>query len=126
MKMTVLIADDNPEMLKALASFLSTSFAVVGEARNGAAALSGIEELHPDLAVLDVSMPLMNGFEVARRLRQTESPTRVVFCTLLRDAEFIAEARRCGHGYVLKSRLACDLPTALEAALNGGFFASLT
>jgi DNA-binding NarL/FixJ family response regulator len=126
MKITVLIADDNPEMLNALASFLSTSFAVVGEARNGAAALSGIEELQPDLAVLDVSMPLMDGFEVARRLQQTESPTRVVFCTLLRDEEFIAEARRCGHGYVLKYRLACDLPTALEAALKGEFFASLT
>jgi CheY-like chemotaxis protein len=125
MKTTVLIADDNPEMLKQLAGFLSPLFTVVAQARDGGAALTAIGALSPQIAVLDVSMPVMNGFDVARKLNQAKSSTIVVFCTSLPGEEFIAEARRCGHGYVLKQRLDLDLPAALDAALKGEFFASL-
>jgi CheY-like chemotaxis protein len=119
MKATVLIADDNPKMLKLLAGFLSPLFTVVGQARDGGAALRAIEELCPQLAVLDVSMPVMTGFDVAWRLKQSKSSTRVVFVTSLAGEEFIAEARRCGHGYVSKPRLYHDLLVALDAALKG-------
>jgi DNA-binding NarL/FixJ family response regulator len=124
MNATVLIADDNPEMLKHLAGFLSPFFSVVGLAGDGGAALRAIEELCPQLAVLDVSMPVMTGFDVARKLNLAKSSTRVVFCTFMKGEDFIAEARRLGHGYVLKQRLDCDLPAALDAALKGEFFAS--
>lgn len=124
MKPTVLIADDSPEMLKHLAGFLSPLFTVVGQAGDGGAALTAIEELSPQIAVLDVSMPVMNGFDVARKLHHAKSSTRVIFCTFMTGEGFIAEARRFGHGYVLKQRLDRDLPAALEAALKGEFFAS--
>jgi DNA-binding NarL/FixJ family response regulator len=124
MKATVLIADDNPKMLKLLAGFLSPLFTVVGQARDGGAALRAIEELCPQLAVLDVSMPVMTGFEVAWKLTQAKCSTKVVFCTFMKGEDFIAEARRCGHGYVLKQRIDHDLPAALDAALNGEFFSS--
>jgi CheY-like chemotaxis protein len=106
-------------VLKLLADCLSPLFTVVGQARDGGAALRAIEELGPQLAVLDVSMPVMTGFDVAWRLKQSKSSTRVVFVTALAGEEFIAEARRCGHGYVSKPRLYHDLLVALDAALKG-------
>jgi DNA-binding NarL/FixJ family response regulator len=123
-KPTVLIADDNPEILKTLAPLLRPSFRIVAQANEGVAAFTGIEELHPRLAILDVSMPKMNGFEVARRLNQAQHSTRIVFLTLLTGEEYITEARRWGHGFVTKMRLFSDLPTALQAALKGEFFTS--
>jgi CheY-like chemotaxis protein len=124
LKSTVLIADDNPAILRALADLLRSSFTIVAEARDGEMAISVIKQLRPRLAILDVSMPKMNGFEVARHLSQAQHTTRVVFLTQLTGDEFVEVARRWGHGFVAKMRLDRDLPTGLQAALNGQFFTS--
>jgi DNA-binding NarL/FixJ family response regulator len=65
----------------------------------------------------------MNGREVARRLIDAKSSTKVIFLTLISDEDFIDEARRCGHGYVSKISADFDLLPAMEAALRGEFFA---
>jgi DNA-binding NarL/FixJ family response regulator len=121
---TVVIADDNREILKLLASLLQPSHRIVSQAEDGEAALRAIQMHQPELAILDISMPVMNGLEVARQLRAAHSSTKVVFLTLQTAIELIDEARRYANGYITKMRLHSDLYPALEAALGGGFFLS--
>jgi DNA-binding response OmpR family regulator len=121
--LTVVLADDNPEILTMLSGFLQRPFSIVAQVDDGELALKAIEDFRPRLAILDVSMPKMNGFEVARRLLQIKSSTKVIFLTNLLGEEFVDEARRCGHGYVSKVRVHADLLPAIEAALRDEFFA---
>jgi DNA-binding NarL/FixJ family response regulator len=123
-KPTVVIADDDPEMLAVVAKLLNSKFTVVCRAGDGFAALRAIKEFRPQLAILDVSMPKINGLDVAKQLTKAQSLTKVVFLSLLIGEDFITEARRCAHGYVTKMRLHSDLYPALYAALEGKFFAS--
>ena len=121
---TVVIADDNREILKVLASLLQPSHRVVSQAEDGETAFRAIQTHQPELAILDISMPAMNGLEVARRLRAAHSSTKVVFLTLQTSSDFIEEARRCANGYITKMRLHSDLYPAMDAALDGEFFVS--
>jgi DNA-binding NarL/FixJ family response regulator len=121
---TVVLADDNPKMLEVLARFLQPPFSIVAQVENGDLAFKAIKEFRPQLAILDVLMPKISGFEVARRLMETKSSTKVVFLTSLSGEDIIDEARRCGHGYVAKMRVRSDLLPATGAALRGEFFAS--
>jgi CheY-like chemotaxis protein len=123
-KPTVVIADDNPEIVKVVAGLLRLSFTIVAQAADGLKAYEAIREHHPQLAVLDLSMPKMDGFEIASRLSEAKSSTRIVFLTLQSGHDIIEQARRYGHGYVAKLRLSSDLVFALHAALRGEFFAS--
>ena len=111
-------------MLAVVARLLNSKFTVVGQAEDGFAALRAIKEVCPQLAILDISMPVMNGLELAKQLKKVQSSTKVVFLSLLVGEEFIFEARGCAHGYVVKMRLYSDLYAALYAALEGNFFTS--
>jgi DNA-binding NarL/FixJ family response regulator len=121
---TVVFADDNIGVTEAACTLLSTAYDIVRVAANGEEAVRWIRELEPDFAVLDISMPKVDGITVARQLRQAGSSTRVVFVTLIDDHDYIEEARLVGHGYVLKRRLAFDLLIALASAWDGSFFCS--
>jgi DNA-binding NarL/FixJ family response regulator len=121
---TVVIADDNREILKVLACLLQPSHRIVAQAEDGETALRAIQTHQPELAILDISMPVMNGLEVARQLRAAHSSTKVVFLTFHTAIELIDEARRFASGYVTKMQLHSDLCRALEAALRGEFFVS--
>lgn len=123
-KPTVVIADDHPGILEMIAEVLEPSFRIVAQAKDGDAAFRAIKECRPRLAILDLSLPKMNGLEVARWLSEIHSSTKIVFLTLESDEKVIDEARRCGHGYVSKVRVCSDLLPALEAALRGEFFTS--
>ena len=107
-----------------LASLLQPSHRVVSQAEDGETAFRAIQTHQPELAILDISMPAMNGLEVARRLRAAHSSTKVVFLTLQTSIKLVEEARRHANGYVIKMRLASDLYPALDAALRGEFFVS--
>jgi DNA-binding NarL/FixJ family response regulator len=121
---TVVIADDNAAILKAVGDLLSGSFSIVAQVGDGLEAFRAINEHSPQLAVLDLSMPKINGMEVARRLSGAMHPTKIVFLTLMTGDDFVREAKRYGHGFVAKPRLHSDLVPALYAAIEGMFFVS--
>lgn len=105
-KPRVLLGDDHTILLEGLRTLLEPEFHLVGTAKDGRAVLSATAELHPDVVVLDVSMPLLNGIEVARQLRKTHANLKIVFLTMHPDIPFVVEEFRLGaSGYVLKRRL---------------------
>jgi DNA-binding NarL/FixJ family response regulator len=122
---TVLLVDDNEATLTRAKTALSARCAVVGVASNGDAALEAAAALQPEVVVLDISMPGMNGFELARRLRAAGSTAQLVFLTVHEEEELILAAKDAGAiGYVVKSRLACDLEVAVREAHVGRPFRS--
>jgi two-component system response regulator NreC len=121
----VLLADDLVEVLDAVAALLRDSFDIVGTVSNGLAALEAILKLKPDLVVLDISMPDMNGIEVARELKCRGNKTKIVFFTVDEDPDIIATCLSVGAlGYVSKALMDSDLIPAMNAALAGRVFVS--
>ena len=121
----ILLADDQEEMLQTIVRTLTDDFNVIGTAENGTRAVELATSLSPDVLVLDISMPLVNGIEAACLLRDLGSPARVVFLTVHEDPEFVDAALSAGAlGYVLKASLATDLIPAIWAAMQGNIFVS--
>ena len=120
----VVLADDNESMLERAASLLETEFEVVAKVHDGQAAVDAIVRLKPDLAVFDISMPVMTGLEAAAAVADIDDPPRVVFLTIHEDDEFVAAARRVGAaGYVLKRDMFSDLiPAVIEALTQADLF----
>jgi DNA-binding NarL/FixJ family response regulator len=123
----VLLADDHPAMLALTAHALAGECCVVGSVGNGRELLAEAERLHPDVIVLDITMPRLDGIEAARQLRRSHRPARLVFLTVHEDADFARAALDAGGlGYVVKARLASDLLPAIRAALADRRFISPT
>jgi DNA-binding NarL/FixJ family response regulator len=123
----VLLADDHPAMLALTANALAGECCVVGTVSDGRALLAEEERLHPDVIVLDITMPRLDGIEAARQLRRSHRPARLVFLTVHEDADFAQAALDAGGlGYVVKARLASDLLPAIRAALADSRFISPT
>ena len=121
----VLLADDHQEMLETLVGILEDEFQIVGTAENGMRMLELAANLTPDIVVLDISMPEVNGIEAAWRLRKEGSWAKVVFLTAHNDADLVEAAMSVGAlGYVLKSHLATDLVSAIWQASVGKTFIS--
>jgi len=122
----VLLADDAPGVIRVVSQLLQNHFNVVGAAQNGKQALEAVARLNPDIVVLDISMPVLNGIQVAERLRDSECTAKVVFLTVNEDQDYVDAAFSAGaYGYVLKSRIALDLIPAIQRALQGYKFTSL-
>jgi len=123
----ILLADDHPEALEQAARVLGGSFEVVGTAADGLALVRAAATLDPDVIVLDIAMPVLDGLEAARRLKASGCRSRLVFLTVWEDPDYRREAMAIGaDGYVVKSRLAVDLLPAVTAALAGRARAPLT
>jgi DNA-binding NarL/FixJ family response regulator len=121
----VLVADDHRAMLDTLVRMLSGDFEVVAAVTDGLSAVREAAELEPDLLVLDIAMPGLNGFAAAARLRERGSTAKVVFVTNLRDREFVQESLALGDvGFVVKDRLVADLLPAVRRVLAGESFVS--
>ncbi len=119
-KARVLLADDHAMLLEAFKQLLQPDFEVVGTVGNGHDLLTAAVELKPDVIILDISMPQMNGMVAARRLKQTMPEIKLIFLTVNEDADFASEAMRIGaSGYLLKSSAASELFQAIEVALKG-------
>ncbi len=119
-RIRVLLADDHEAMLDRVARLLATECNVVGTVTDGQQALDAAMELEPDVLVLDISMPVMNGIETARRLKEAGSETRIVFLTVHDDPNIAREALEAGAlGYVIKQRIASDLVAAIKKAHAG-------
>jgi DNA-binding NarL/FixJ family response regulator len=121
----VVVADDLAPFLGAIAEQLEGSFDVVGLATNGRDALEATLLLNPDLVLLDISMPGMNGIEVAEELKARLHQSKIVFLTALEDPDILAVCLASGaRGYVVKSLMDSDLIPAMHDALAGRVFVS--
>ncbi len=121
----VVLADDFSPMLKEVTKLVQGSFEIVGTAPNGKSALDMTIALKPDLVVLDVSMPGMNGIEVTRELKKHDSSAKIVFLTVHEDSNILATCLAVGGlGYVDKLLMHSDLIPAMNEALEGRVFIS--
>ena len=121
----VLVADDHQVMLETLVRLLSHDFDVVATASDGLAVLTQAEDLAPDLLVLDIAMPGLNGIAPAARLKSLGSTARVVFVTNMRGRDFVDRSLALGPvGFVVKDRLVADLFPAIRSVLSGEPFVS--
>jgi DNA-binding NarL/FixJ family response regulator len=123
----VIVADDHRAMLDTLVRLLSSEFEVVSAVTDGLAVVTAASQLAPDLLVLDIAMPRLNGIAAAARVKESGSTAKVVFVTNLRDREFVRESLALGDvGFVVKDRLIADLLPAIRTVLAGQSFVSPT
>ncbi len=116
----VLLADDHELVLGAFEKLLSGECEIVGRVSDGRALLGAAEELRPDVIVLDIGMPLLNGLEAGRQIKQSLPNTKLVFVTMHEDADVAAEAFRGGaSAYLLKRSAPSELMTAIREVVSG-------
>jgi DNA-binding NarL/FixJ family response regulator len=125
-KIRVVLADDHREVIAKIRGILDgDEFEIVEAAENGNQAVSAVLALEPDVFVTDISMPLLNGLQAARRIQRVNSRVKIIFLTIHEDRDFIAAAFSAGAtGYVTKRRLSMDLVFAIQEALKGHTFVS--
>jgi DNA-binding NarL/FixJ family response regulator len=124
-KIRVVLADDHRDLIAQVRVVLGDEFEILEAAENGHQAVSAVLELDPDVFVTDISMPLVNGLQAAKRIRKTNSRVRIIFLTIHEDRDFIAAALAAGAtGYVTKRRLSADLVFAIQEAMKGNTFVS--
>lgn len=122
----VLLADDHAMFRQGLSALLQRQgIDVAGEATDGGEALRLIQEIRPDVVVLDLSMPVMNGLEVARELGRQTLKTRAILLTMHSEPSYVLEALRVGvWGYVLKTQAAADAVEAIRQVAGGAIYLS--
>jgi DNA-binding NarL/FixJ family response regulator len=116
----VLLADDHQLVLGAFEKLLASECEIVGRVSDGRALLGEAEKLRPDVIVLDIAMPLLNGLEAGRKIKQSLPNTKLVFVTMHEDADVAAEAFRGGaSAYLLKRSAPSELLTAIREVAQG-------
>ncbi|HEY3249047.1 MAG TPA: response regulator transcription factor [bacterium] len=121
----ILIAEDHAIVREGIRMILLTQadFEVIGEAQDGADAVRLVRELHPDVVVMDISMPVMNGVEATRAIREAFPDIHVLILTMHEEESFVFQLLQLGaSGYVLKRAAATDLVDAVRAASRGEAF----
>jgi DNA-binding NarL/FixJ family response regulator len=122
---TVLLADDHDIVAEGLRRVLETNYDVVGVVSNGRSLLTAAQQLQPDVIVVDVSMPLLNGIEAARRIHKTSEKIKIVFLSIHPDIGYVTEAFRAGgSAYVSKISAGAEILTAVRSALQGKTYLS--
>src|SRR5260370_12718005 len=121
MRTRVLLADDHGLIRQGLKSLLEgQGFQVVGEASDGSEALREAGKPHPDVAILDIRMPLLNGGDATRELKKSSPNTKIIILTQHDENQYVTEALQAGaKGYVLKSQRAEDLVHAIREVCRG-------
>jgi DNA-binding NarL/FixJ family response regulator len=124
-KPRIILVDDHRILLDALKTLVEPEFEVVGLFEEAQSLIDRVSELRPDVVVLDIGIPGMNGLTAARYLKKKIPKTKLVFLTAFHDRDAASEAFKLGaSGYVLKSSAGSDLIKALREVLRGGYFAS--
>ncbi len=121
----VLLADDHILVAEACKKLLEPEFEVVGIAGDGRAMLRANADLKPDLIIVDIAMPELNGLDAGEQIKQSSPRVRLVYLTMNPDPELAAEAiRRGASGYLLKTSAASELASAVRQSLKGGTYIS--
>ena len=119
-KPRVLMADDHSLILAGLRKLVEAECDVVGAVEDGRALVEAAQELRPDLILLDISMPLLNGLDAARQLRKLVPESKIIFLTMHASPTYATEAFQAGaSGYLLKRSAASELGLAIKAVLQG-------
>jgi DNA-binding NarL/FixJ family response regulator len=120
MRLRIVVVDDNPECLQRVKAALANDFSVVASAPDGLAALEAIRKLKPDVAVVDLQMPGLNGIEVTQELMRLRPAPAVIICSVHRDRQLIQAAADAGAlGYVFKTDGCHDLVAAVKTVASG-------
>ncbi len=118
-KPRVIIADDHTLLVEAFEKLLAPECDVIAKVADGRALLTAARELHPDVVILDVAMPLLNGLDAGRQIKQMDSSIKLVFVTMNEDPDLAAEAFRVGgSAYLLKRSAGSELLTAIREAMK--------
>ena len=119
----ILLADDHRLLREAFTQLLEPGCDVVGTVADGRALLVAAPELQPDIVVLDIAMPLLNGLDAARQLKRLMPQVKIIFLTVSEDADLMAEAFRAGaSGYLLENSAASELFQAIQDVFQGRSF----
>lgn len=124
-KVKVFLVDDHPVVREGVRSYLNAqgSVMVVGEASDDREALARLKKVSPDVVLLDISLPGMNGGELARRLRQAVPRAKIIAFSIHADSEYVVRMARSGvHGYVMKDAPAAKLVEAIHQVHQGGLY----
>jgi DNA-binding NarL/FixJ family response regulator len=125
MTLRVAVADDQPRLLQTIVSILEREFEVLGVFQGGKALLEFVCEKRPDVAVVDLGLPDLNGLEVIRKIREHDIATRIVVCSVEKDPDLVNAALQAGAAcYVWKERIASELNKAVQLAAKGEQFVS--
>jgi DNA-binding NarL/FixJ family response regulator len=119
-RIRLLMADDHTLVLEGIRKLLESEFELVGAVEDGRALLHAAERLRPDVVLLDISMPLLNGIEACRQLAKSMPKVRVIFLTMHADVVYVEESLRAGGaGYLLKRSAASELVLAIRTVMRG-------
>src|SRR4051812_25344532 len=118
-KPRVIIADDHTMLLEAFEKLLAPECDVIAKVTDGRALLAAVRDLHPDVVMLDIAMPLLNGLDAGRQIKQMDASIKLVFVTMNEDPDLAAEAFRAGaSAYLLKRSAGSELLTAIREAMK--------
>ena len=123
-KPTIVVADDHSAILAKITNVLKSDYDVIAAVENGADAVRAVTEHQPDLVVLDIAMPRMDGFAAARKIRELGIPTKIVFLTAQISVEYLATAQSLDASFVLKNHLHSELLVAIKETLAGRIYRS--
>ena len=119
MRPRIFLADDHSLLLDAFSNLLEPKYDIVGTATDGRKMLSMVSKLKPDVVVMDIAMPNLNGFDAGQKLKIIQPEIKLIFLTVNEDPDMVTEAFRIGaSGYLLKSSAAAELFQAIDEVLN--------
>jgi DNA-binding NarL/FixJ family response regulator len=123
----ILLADDHEHVLEKVKEILDSKYNIVGTVSDGQSLINAVGLLKPDVLVIDITMPILNGIEAAEQLREEGCESKIIFLTVHADPDFVRACLATGaYGYVVKARMSSDLPHAIQEALAGRIFISPT
>jgi DNA-binding NarL/FixJ family response regulator len=122
-RIRILVAEDHTLVAEAFQRLLEPQYEVVGIVADGRALLKVAQQLRPDVAIIDISMPLLNGLDAARELKRLLPPVKIIFVTMNDDPDIASEARRLeASAYLLKTSASAELLKAVQEVLRGNSY----